>query len=216
LKCETGLNGCLILPKYCGECGTENNNNSTFCRNCGKRLLRINTADSSKNSHSHESNNRNKILIIIIVILTIVLAVMSVYILYNSSDNNNLVVNNSSSLPVSDSLNNTSQSSKNLNVLSKTVYFTHDGTNSENIGHGDNIGLGHSLYEGQMEANTISISIWCSDGEYGRYYKITKATVYYENDNGKTITKTYSGEEIYKKVPTGYTPIKAVVYYEKK
>ena len=200
------------MPKYCGDCGTENNDNSEFCRNCGKRLSKINTGDTSKNNHSPKSDNRNKVLIIIIAILIIVLSIMSVYILYNSSNSNDLIVNNSSSHPVSDILNNTSQYSDNLNVLSKTV---HSGE-SVVIGNGDSISLFYSPYEGQMETNTISIEISCSDGKYGRYYKMTKATVYYENSKGKTITKTYSGETIYKKVPTGYRPMKAVVYYEKK
>lgn len=201
------------MPKYCSECGTENNDNSTFCRNCGERLSRINTVDSSKNNHSPKSNNRNKVLIIIILILITVLAIMgvSIYTLYNSSNSNDSIANNSSSLPVSDIINNTSKISEDSNVLSKTVY---SGASVE-IGNGDSISLFYSPYEGQMEANTVSIEISCSDGRYGKYYKMTKATVYYENSNGKTVTKTYSGENIYKKAPNGYTPIKAVVYYEK-
>lgn len=206
------------MPKYCPDCGTENNNNSTFCRGCGKSLSRIKTGETGKNNHSPKFYNRNKVLIIIILILITVLAISSVYILYNNSNNNDLPVNNSNSLPATDnSLNNISKNSEASNVLSKTMYFTAgDFGTSATIGHGDTISLFYSLYEGQMGANTISIAISCSDGEYGRYYKLTKATVYYENSNGKTITKTYSGGDIYKKVPDGYTPIKAVVYYEKK
>ena len=159
--------------------------------------------------------NKRNLLIIIIVVLIIVLAIMSVFIVYSNLNNNNyLNVNKSSSHPVSDIVNNVSKSPKNSNILSKTVHFTdYSGTNVE-IGHGDNIGLIYSPYEGQFEANSLSISLWCYDGEYAKYHRLIKAKVYYENSNGKTITKTYSGENIYKKVPKGYTPIKAVVFYE--
>ncbi|MGL6298244.1 MAG: zinc ribbon domain-containing protein [Methanobacteriaceae archaeon] len=207
------------MSKYCTNCGTEINDNSLFCKNCGKKLSGINTVGTGRNNYALKFNNRNKVLITIIVILIIIIATTSAYILYNSpNNNNNLPVNNSSSLPASDNLNNISESSQYSNVLSKTVYLTqYNGTTGNvAIGYGDNIGLIYSPYKGQFEANTISITIWCSGGEYSNYYKLNKATVYYENSNGKTITETYYGESIYKKVPTGYKVIKAVVYYEKK
>jgi len=74
------------LPKYCKNCGTENNDNTTFCRNCGEKLSKINTPNSDNNIM-----NNQKILSGAIVALLIVIAIIGTYAFLSLNNN----VNNS-------------------------------------------------------------------------------------------------------------------------
>lgn len=102
-----------------------------------------------------------------------------------------------------------------VDAAKKTVKFKNSGTKNVKIGHGDNIGLYYSVYGTQYPSRTLEISVWSSN-YYPKYYKMTKAKVYFKKTNGKTVTRTYNGQYIMKKVPKGWKPIKAVVYYKRK
>ena len=45
---------------------------------------------------------------------------------------------------------------------------------------------------------------------------MTKAKVYFKKTNGKIVSKTYKGSYISKKVPYGWKPKKAVIYYKRR
>lgn len=71
-------------------CGKENNDNSTFCRSCGKRLSEIH----SMNSNNNVTNGNNKILIGVIIALIIVVAILGTYAFVTLNNNNISDTNN--------------------------------------------------------------------------------------------------------------------------
>ncbi len=81
------------MSKQCSNCGTENEDNSTFCRNCGKKLQLhpINTE-----INNQKKNNNEKILIVVIIALLIAIAIIGTYaftILNNdNSDTGNILI----------------------------------------------------------------------------------------------------------------------------
>lgn len=89
------------LPKYCTNCGKDNDDNSTFCRNCGKRLSGIHSTNSDKISVKNENN---KILIGIIVVLLMVIAIIGsyAYVTLNNPDETSDSHNDSSIKNISD------------------------------------------------------------------------------------------------------------------
>jgi len=104
------------LPKYCKNCGTENNDNTTFCRNCGENLSETPTVNSNNNVRS-ESNQ--KILIGVIVALLIVIAIVGTYAFVTLSDNNS---NSDATSSSSDDGVSNSYISNSSNVNTKTWY----------------------------------------------------------------------------------------------
>ncbi|MEA4957826.1 hypothetical protein SDC9_46164 [bioreactor metagenome] len=73
------------MSKYCSNCGTENKENSTFCRGCGERLSKIH---STSNNNSLKNEN-NKILIGIIIALIIIIAIIGTYAFVTLNNNEN-------------------------------------------------------------------------------------------------------------------------------
>ena len=104
------------MPKYCKNCGTENNDNTTFCRNCGENLSETPTVNSNNNVRS-ESNQ--KILIGVIVALLIVIAIVGTYAFVTLSDNNS---NSDATSSSSDDGVSNSYISNSSNVNTKTWY----------------------------------------------------------------------------------------------
>lgn len=88
------------------------------------------------------------------------------------------------------------------------------------LGKGDYAGTvyikGYDYQSGKYRY--LEISLWSKYEDSPRYYKMTKAKVYYKKSNGKTVTRTYKTKYSYigKVVPKGWTPKKAVIYYSKK
>ncbi|MEA4957829.1 hypothetical protein SDC9_46167 [bioreactor metagenome] len=100
-------------------------------------------------------------------------------------------------------------------AATKTVNFKNSGTKNVKIGHGDYIGLYYSTYGSQYPPRTLEISLWSSN-YYPKYYKMTKAKVYFKKSNGQTVYKVYKGSYVTKKVHKGWKPKKAIIYYKKK
>jgi hypothetical protein len=72
--------GGMFLTKYCSICGKDNDDNSTFCRNCGERLSGMHSINSdNKGSDKGVTRGNNKILIGVIVLLLIVIAIVGTY-----------------------------------------------------------------------------------------------------------------------------------------
>lgn len=107
-----------------------------------------------------------------------------------------------------------SAGSVNLNIKNKK-YFT------KGIGHSDRISTYyHKGFSAQCDAsNIVHVDLYSKNSIDPKYYKLTKAKVYYKY-KGKVKTKTYKagkwGCNICKKVPKGYTPYKVTVWYKKK
>jgi len=76
------------MTKYCPECGTENNDNSTFCRSCGKRLSNIHSMNKDTNTTENTLGN-NKILIGAIIALILIVAVIGTYAVVTTLNNDN-------------------------------------------------------------------------------------------------------------------------------
>lgn len=102
-----------------------------------------------------------------------------------------------------------------ISAAKRTVKFKADDFKNYKLGKGDYIGALYSLKGGQYSPKTVVLQTWSSN-YYPRYYKMTKAKIYFKKNNGKIVSKTYKGQHISKKVPKGLTPKKAVVYYKKK
>lgn len=83
------------MSKICSNCGKDNDDNSTFCRNCGKRLSGIHSMNSDNTS---VKSGNNKILIGVIVVLLMVITVIGsyAYVTLNNSAENSDSVNASS------------------------------------------------------------------------------------------------------------------------
>ena len=94
------------MAKYCPKCGTENNENSTFCRGCGDRLSGIHSMNSA---NENIINTNNKTLIVVIIALLIGIAIFGTYVFVtmsnDSSDTSISSVDNTSSSSVSDASN---------------------------------------------------------------------------------------------------------------
>ncbi|MCL2687000.1 MAG: zinc ribbon domain-containing protein [Methanobrevibacter sp.] len=84
------------MPKYCKDCGAENDDNSTFCKSCGKKLSEIHEINSD---NKVIGGNNQKILIGVIVALLIVIAIVGTYafVSLNNNDNNSDISNNGGS-----------------------------------------------------------------------------------------------------------------------
>ncbi len=80
----------MVKTNKCMNCGKENNDNSTFCRSCGKRLSEIH----SMNSNNNVTNGNNKILIGVIIALIIVVAILGTYAFVTLNNNNISDTNN--------------------------------------------------------------------------------------------------------------------------
>ncbi|MEA4957828.1 MAG: zinc-ribbon domain-containing protein [Methanobrevibacter sp.] len=80
------------MTKYCPSCGEENEDNSLFCGNCGKRL-----------SKTHKRNN--KFLILAVGLLLIAIAIIGFYAFVTLNNSNesiqNNLINSSNALEVS-------------------------------------------------------------------------------------------------------------------
>ncbi|WP_225370478.1 zinc-ribbon domain-containing protein [Methanobrevibacter arboriphilus] len=64
------------MTKYCSNCGKGNDDNSTFCRNCGERLSGMHSINSDNKS---VKKGNNKVLIGVIVLLLMVIAIVGTY-----------------------------------------------------------------------------------------------------------------------------------------
>jgi hypothetical protein len=102
-----------------------------------------------------------------------------------------------------------------VSAASKTVKFKTGDFKNYKLGKGDYVGAMYSLKGSQYPSRSVVIQVWSSN-YYPKYYKMTKAKVYFKKSNGETVTRTYKGQYIMKKVPKGWKPIKAVVYYKRK
>lgn len=71
------------MSKYCPKCGTENDDNSSFCETCGERLSQIN-----KKNIDNKSSKNEKILIGVIVVLLIAFIIIGTYAYVTLIDNN--------------------------------------------------------------------------------------------------------------------------------
>lgn len=108
-------------------------------------------------------------------------------------------------------------------ATSKTIKITDSYYGIEkSIGNGDKITTVYiSGYSGQSgKTRYLQISLWnYKTYPNGKYYKMNKAKVYYQKSNGRTVFQTYKPDRygyIGKIVPKGYTPKKAIVYYNRK
>jgi len=98
------------MVKYCPKCGTENNNDSTFCRSCGKILSGINTVDKDTNKHSLSSDSRsintgkgNEIVLFgVVIVLVIAIAIVGAAAFMSFNDNSNDSTNNNLGLSDND------------------------------------------------------------------------------------------------------------------
>ena len=91
------------MTKYCPKCGIDNDEKSTFCRNCGEKLSGLNTTGTNNNVQSIN----NKILISMIVVLLIIIAITGTYT-FVSLNNDSDTIDNSVSTPLNASVNNVS------------------------------------------------------------------------------------------------------------
>ena len=88
------------MTKFCPKCGTDNDDDSTFCRNCGERLSGINTLNTKKD------NENNKIFLAAIIVLLIAIAIIGIYAVIGLNNNSdNIVVVNDSNSSASDNSN---------------------------------------------------------------------------------------------------------------
>ncbi len=89
------------MTKYCSICGKDNDDNSTFCRNCGKRLSGMNSINSDNKG---VTNRNNKILIGVIIILLIAIAIVGTYAFVTLNNENSSDISSGSSVgSISDS-----------------------------------------------------------------------------------------------------------------
>ncbi|MDR0774700.1 MAG: hypothetical protein LBE72_05320 [Rickettsia sp.] len=98
----------------------------------------------------------------------------------------------------------------------KTINFKKEGpTNNVKLGHGDYCAVHHGYqYRGYKEF-TVGIYKKSNPLDGDPYYNQIKTKVYFKQSNGKTVIKTYKGGWVQKKLPNGYKPIKAIIYYQK-
>jgi Tfp pilus assembly protein PilV len=87
--------GFITLPKYCRNCGKNNDDDSTFCRNCGERLSGIHSMNSDNNN---VKNGNNKILIGVIIALVIVVAIVGTYAFVTMNEDNSSDTSNDNSI----------------------------------------------------------------------------------------------------------------------
>lgn len=102
-----------------------------------------------------------------------------------------------------------------VEAASKAVKFKTNDFKSYKLGKGDYIGAMYSLNGGQYPSKTIVLEL-SSSNYYPKYYKMTKAKVYFKKSNGQTVYKVYNGYYVTKKVHKGWKPKKAIIYYKKK
>ncbi len=108
-----------------------------------------------------------------------------------------------------------------VNAAKKTVNFKEGQIINKNLGNNVYLGaLFSGKYSGKWKNEYFNhfkkneIKIWIS--YYPKHYKMTKAKVYFKKTNGKIVSKTYKGSYISKKVPYGWKPKKAVIYYKRR
>jgi hypothetical protein len=87
----------VVKEIFCPNCGTNNKENSTFCKGCGERLSEIHSK--SDNDSGFVSGN-NKILIGFVVLLLIVVAIIGTYAYVTMNDNDSDT--NSDKIPLED------------------------------------------------------------------------------------------------------------------
>ncbi|MDL2246052.1 zinc ribbon domain-containing protein [Methanobrevibacter sp. OttesenSCG-928-K11] len=90
------------MTKYCPNCGKDNDDNSTFCRYCGKKLSGIHDINIE---NKPISDNKEKKLWAIVIVLIIAIAIIGTFAFMAINDNNENTepTNNKSNEKISDS-----------------------------------------------------------------------------------------------------------------
>nr|WP_302578854.1 zinc ribbon domain-containing protein [Methanobrevibacter arboriphilus] len=83
------------MTKYCSFCGKDNDDNSTFCRNCGERLSGMNSINSDNKG---VTKGDNKVLIGVIIILLIIIAIVGTYAFVTLNNENSSDISSGSSV----------------------------------------------------------------------------------------------------------------------
>lgn len=83
------------MTKYCSICGKDNDDNSTFCRNCGERLSGMNSINSDNKG---VTKGDNKVLIGVIIILLIIIAIVGTYAFVTLNNENSSDISSGSSV----------------------------------------------------------------------------------------------------------------------
>lgn len=83
------------MTKYCSICGKDNDDNSTFCKNCGKRLSGMNSINSDNKG---VTKGDNKVLIGVIIILLIIIAIVGTYAFFALNNENSSDISSGSSV----------------------------------------------------------------------------------------------------------------------
>ncbi|MCL2115407.1 MAG: zinc-ribbon domain-containing protein [Methanobrevibacter sp.] len=82
------------MIKYCSDCGEKNDENSTFCKNCGGRLFRLHTIN-PKDNNSNRKSNKEKILIGVVIVILIAIMAVGAFAFVSLDDNNGIgILNN--------------------------------------------------------------------------------------------------------------------------
>lgn len=101
-------------------------------------------------------------------------------------------------------------------TYTKTINFKKEGTmNYVKLGHGDYCAVHYGYVYKTYKQFSVRIFKYSNPLDGDPYHNQIKIKVYFKNNNGKTVINTYKKKGIQKKLPSGYKPIKAVVYYSK-
>lgn len=113
------------MSKKCSSCGADNDDDSMFCRNCGKKLSGIHPV---KNDNVKKKNNE-KILIATVVVLLIAIAIIGTYAFVTLNNDND------SDVPVVNVSNNSGSNDSNTNTNSKSWHKigTYNGVSDDTI-----------------------------------------------------------------------------------
>jgi len=167
-----------------------------------------------------------KIIILLIILILIVISGIVAYVVTSENTDNSVKTSNNTTMNVTNtSIDQSNITNDKIQDLSKTVKVKEDYNfpTTAKIGKEDTIHVFYNSGFNGQENIYRGLLIFILNGsdplEGNTVFKISYAVVKFQDNNNKTVYKTYNptnGYNIREEVPKNLTPISATVYYRAK